>query len=381
MEKLFSEVGKIIRKSRVIQSESLKRGERFNVFAVVGVDHYELKHSAFIAELLNPEGSHGQRTSFLSIFLKICCPADFMFSLQGVKVYVEYVTKSGRIDILVTNNDKQAIIIENKIYAPDGNEQLKRYDDEALKRYTNGYRILYLTRKGDDASPESSKGIAYYKISYQKEILKWLKECIIQCVSLPLIRETLIQYSNHIKRLTNIDMEKEEKERLFATMAENAEQVRAIQSISWLEYLEFVFKKYVRPKLEKIEGLIYEEKNMFGDSGERGFYFRRKGWNHSAIWIYTDRSKPVCFRIGISNYSGGPLNVGLNKLDCLKKQSDKDWPYGWESLGKYTDWFLQSDTIPDMIDDDKGNNKFVEYIKAKVKEILEEIDNKKIEMP
>lgn len=381
MERLFSEVGKIIRKSRILQDESLKRGERFNVFAVVGVNHYELKHSAFIAELLNPEGSHGQGTTFLSIFLKVCCPADFKFLLQGVKVYVEYVTKSGRIDILIANKDKQAIIIENKIYAPDGDKQLKRYDEEALKNYTCGYRILYLTRRGDDASPKSSKGIAYHKISYQTEIVDWLKECIKQCVSLPLIRETLIQYSNHIKRLTNIDMEKEEKEKLFATMAENAEQVRAIQSVSWLEYLEFVFRKYVRPKLEKIEGLIYEEKNMFGDSGERGFYYRRKEWNHSAIWIYTDRSKPVCFMIGISNYSGGPLKVGLNKLDCLKKRSDKDWPYGWESLGKYTDWYLQNDTIPDMIDDNKGNNKFVEYVKGKVKEILEEIDNKKIEMP
>ena len=380
MEKLFSEVGKIIRKSRVIQSESLKRGERFNVFAVVGVDHYELKHSAFIAELLNPEGSHGQRTSFLSIFLKICCPADFMFSLQGVKVYVEYVTKSGRIDILVTNNDKQAIIIENKIYAPDGNEQLKRYDDEALKRYTNGYRILYLTRKGDDASPESSKGIAYYKISYQKEILKWLKECIIQCVSLPLIRETLIQYSNHIKRLTNIDMEKEEKEKLIATMIENAEQVKAIYSVTWFEYLESVFEKYVRPKLKSMDGLMYKETNLFGGRGERGFYFRRKEWNRSAIWIYTDRSQPDWFRIGISNYYGVYLEVSPDKLYCLKEHPDKDWPYGWEYLGKYKDWYLQNDSIPDMVDDSNGNNKFVEFIKAKVTEILEEIDCKGIKI-
>ena len=379
MEKLFSEVGKIIRKSRVIQSESLKRGERFNVFAVVGVDHYELKHSAFIAELLNPEGSHGQGTAFLSIFLKVCCPADFKFSLQGVKVYVEYVTKSGRIDILVTNNDKQAIIIENKIYAPDGNEQLKRYDEEALKRYTNGYRILYLTRKGDDASPKSSEGIAYHKISYQTEIVVWLKECIKQCVSMPLIRETLIQYSNHIKRLTNIDMEKEEKEKLFATMAENAEEVRAIQSVNWLEYLEFVFKKYVHPKLKDFEGLVYDDNILFEGNGERGFYFRRKEWNRSAIWIYTDCSQFNYFRIGISNYKGGSL-VKQDRLYCLRKEPNKDWPYGWEYIGKYTDWNCKSETIPDMVDDSNGNNKFVEFIKAKVTEILEEIDCKGIKI-
>ena len=176
-------------------------------------------------------------------------------------------------------------------------------------------------------------------------------------------------------------MDNSNKEKLFATMAENAEQVKAIYSVTWFEYLEYVFEKYVRPKLKEMEGMTYEETNLFGGRGERGFYFRRKEWNRSAIWIYTYRSQPDCFMIGISNYNGGSLEVESNKLYCLKEHPDKDWPYGWEYLGKYKDWYLQNDSIPDMIDDNKGNNKFVEYVKGKVKEILEEIDNKKTEMP
>lgn len=44
MEKLFKEVGKIVQQSKITQKESLKRGECFNVFSAVRVDHYETKH-------------------------------------------------------------------------------------------------------------------------------------------------------------------------------------------------------------------------------------------------------------------------------------------------------------------------------------------------
>lgn len=381
MEKLFKEVAEIVLQSKITQNESLKRGERFNVFSAVRVDHYEIKHSAFIAELLNPEGSHGQDTTFLSSFLKNCCPKDFEFSLQGVKVYTEFATDSGRIDILVMNNKKQGLIIENKIYANDGDEQLIRYNDEAKRLLHNGYMILYLTPDGDKASEKSAKGVDYQTLSYRKDIINWLRECVRQSAHLPLIRETIIQYINHVKQLTNQDMDNSNKEKLLVTMAENAECVKAIYSVNWLEYLEYVFGTYVRPKLEKMDGLKYKEINLFENHGERGFYLRRDEWRYSAIWIYTGNSQPDGFIIGISNYKDGPLDVKMQKLDCLKKKPDIDWPYGFEPLGKYSGWYLQNDTIPDMIDDNSGCNKFVEYIKAKVKEILEEIDKKGIKMP
>lgn len=381
MEELFKQIRLIVQKAHITEEESRKRGERFNIFEACGVNHYENTHSAIIAELLNPHGSHGQADSFLTSFL-CSYKSDICFSLEnGAPVATEVVTEEGRIDILITNPEGQAIIIENKIYAHDQWEQLKRYDKYAEDKFGKGnYEILYLTLFGDKASEQSAEGVKYIPISYANNIVEWLEECINYSARIPLIRETLIQYQNHIKQLTNQDMEKNDKEKLLAMMAENAEQVKAIYSVTWFEYLGYVFYKYVRPKLKVLEGLMYEETNLFGGRGERGFYFRRKEWNRSAIWIYTSRSQLDYFMIGISNYSGGSLEVKPNKLACLKEQSDKDWPYGWESLGKYSGWYLQNDTVPDMIDDNNGNNKFVEYIKSKVREILEEIDNKNIVM-
>lgn len=374
MEKFLRNVGEIVQRAKIAQKESMERGELFNMFAACRVNHCEMTHSSIIAELLNPVGSHGQDTLYLSSFLKFCCP-DFNLSLQGVKVRLEEPVDNGRVDILITNEDGQGLIIENKIFAQDQHEQLKRYDAYAQKCFTKGYQILYLTLNGGDASEDSSKGVKYLPVSYEMDIKDWLEECICQSSRLPLIRETLIQYQKHIKQLTNQVMENKEKKELLSTMVEHADQVRAIYSITWLEYLEYVFGNYVRPKLETLDGLIYKDKNLFGGRGERGFYFQRKGWHRSAIWVYTGRSQPDYFCIGISNCIGDSLEVEFVKLDCFTKQPDKSWPYGWIPLEKYANWYLDNDTIPDMI-----NGKFVEYVTAKVKEILEEIDRKQIIM-
>jgi len=43
-------------------------GENFNIFRILKVESSEVKtHSAFIAELLNPNGSHGQKDTFLKL--------------------------------------------------------------------------------------------------------------------------------------------------------------------------------------------------------------------------------------------------------------------------------------------------------------------------
>ncbi len=369
METFFKQVKQIVRESQSALEESRKRGEQFNMFKACGVNHYENTHSAIIAELLNPQGSHGQGALFLSSFKEVCCSHDFKFSFQGVEVRTEFPIDDGRIDIFVKNGNGQMIIIENKIYALDQHEQLKRYEGYAKEYYDGKYELLYLTLYGSDASEDSGKGVKYSRISYQKDIVNWLEVCIKECSRLPLIRETLIQYQNHIKQLTRQTMESIEKEKLFAIMVKNIQEVQAIYNVDWLEYLEYVFKKYVRNEFSNIEGLEYEEKNLFGPQGERGFYFRRSDWKCNAIWIYTYRSQLESFMIGISPYKEGVEEDTNEKLNCFEEQPEKYWPYGWEYLGEYKDWNLQNNTVPNMI-----SGEFVKYIKYKVNEILKEID-------
>ena len=202
IQKLLNDVNVILQQEKVKKEESLKRGERFNMFATLGVAHYEVTHSAIIASFLDPKESHGQGDKFLKLFLSIIGDETELDTANS-NVYTESSNEDGRIDILIEDNNKKAIIIENKIYAGDQNEQLKRYAHFACNKYKNGYSIYYLTLDGVDASEQSAKDTKYKRISYAQDILNWLEQCIKESATTPLIRETLIQYKNHIKQLTN----------------------------------------------------------------------------------------------------------------------------------------------------------------------------------
>ena len=100
-------------------------GEDFNVFSILGVQsNVVTTHSALLAELLNPQGSHHQGSLFLELFLKMCRDAGaggYAFEndvLEDFRVGAEVATDQGRIDILL-EKDNACIIIENKIYAAD----------------------------------------------------------------------------------------------------------------------------------------------------------------------------------------------------------------------------------------------------------------------
>lgn len=266
----------ILDRQKVSWEESRLRGEQFNLFHTCGVNHCEVTHSAILAELLDPDGTHGQKDAYLKLFLEVVkgsadrddkTDALSLFDTSAAAVRTEYSTGNGRMDILITDNvRRQAVIVENKIYAGDQGEQLKRYDTFARKTYSIGkYAILYLTLFGEDASEQSGDGVKYVNISYDKDILEWINRCIVHSVSMPMIRETLVQYANHIKKLTNQNMESKYEEELLKTMAANAEATAAICQAQW-KYKEYVFKKYVSRALSAFaseKGLIYGEDNIF----------------------------------------------------------------------------------------------------------------------
>ena len=68
IQNLLNSVNAILREEKVKKEESLRRGERFNMFQVCGVDHYEVMHSAIIASFLDPKENHGQKDKFLKLF-------------------------------------------------------------------------------------------------------------------------------------------------------------------------------------------------------------------------------------------------------------------------------------------------------------------------
>ena len=197
------------------------RGEYFNIFEILDRTTDEVKgHSAFIAELLDPKGSHGQGTMFLNLFLKCFklgpnIPPDQQSNPQQMggswKVWTEYTIPEekgntdtgGRIDIVIEGPDC-LIVIENKIYAPDAYHQLERYNEFAKEQRKSQVVIAYLTLDGRNPTDKSRGNLKPEDIrllNYKDDIKDWLEACIKTASRLPAIRETLCQYLSLVNKL------------------------------------------------------------------------------------------------------------------------------------------------------------------------------------
>lgn len=234
LKELFYKVSKLVDADRKIQEERRKRGEKFNVFNVLGLWSEEVRlHSAFLSELLNPNGNHGLNDKFLKAFIEIACKG-FDINTEYCTITAEYyigaVTtdgqRGGRIDILIRSGNR-AIIIENKIYAGDQVKQLIRYENFA-KDNNLDFQLLYLTLYGDNAADDSCVNgeykVSYEPISYSQHIIRWLDRCIEFSSRQPLVRETIYQYQTLVKQLTHQNMESQNQKEIMQLMMDNPEE-------------------------------------------------------------------------------------------------------------------------------------------------------------
>ncbi|MSP26975.1 MAG: hypothetical protein EXR80_00605 [Methylococcales bacterium] len=220
-------------------------GELFNIFSITKIERVEVNtHSAMIAELVNPSGSHGQDDKCLILFLKIAIPTLLFTGTEKAKVFKEKsFAPLGRVDILI-ELEKDVFLIENKIDAKDGNKQLERYAKILTSFEGKNWHLLYLTKFGTEAEESSHCGVKYQRISYREQILDWLDSCIKQVDSIPAIKHTLLQYQYLIKKITGTSMTHEMKKELVDLLMEgdNFQAAQAISGVIRLTKGEILFK-------------------------------------------------------------------------------------------------------------------------------------------
>lgn len=216
-------------------------GENFNIFSIMGMESDEVfTHSAIIAELLNPKGSHGLGGLPLQIFINQNFENGFDFDIDDSMCYKELhigqtniaKTEGGRLDIVVKestalDNSEKIFIIENKIYASEQHNQLLRYTNKYPKA-----KLFFLTLDGADSKQlfENEENKFYTSISYKKNILLWLNECVKHTYDKPRVRETLTQYIYLIKKLTNQTTNEKMSEEIVNIIKENFESSIEIYS-------------------------------------------------------------------------------------------------------------------------------------------------------
>ncbi len=144
--------------------------EVFNTFEVLGIVRRELRHSDFLAYLLDPQENHGLGDAFVKRLLKRACPrkpvdesAISAIDLDTMDLgHLEVRREWKNIDILVKVDQRLIVIIENKIDTSEHSDQLQRYREQAAREYV-GWKTLciYLSIYGELPTDDSFVPIDY----------------------------------------------------------------------------------------------------------------------------------------------------------------------------------------------------------------------------
>lgn len=337
---ILNQVRIVSQKIKEQRKEKFERGESFNIFNDLGFMSDEVHlHSMFLANLLNPKGSHGQRGKFLEAFLKMLqksFPAISADSLEldtaiasvEVEKYIGRQTDSegGRIDIYLTD-DKHSIIIENKIYAGDQHHQMLRYWNYGMSQKGNdtekSFVLIYLTLDGcspsKDSLGEDLKENDIVCLSYKSDIRGWLDRCVELASRTPLVRETINQYISTIDILTNNVMEDNKELLDILSKEENLDAIYDIANNKNIVVNRFINEVFI-PKLRDLA----ESKGLtMGDNCTENWM--EESWAGASF--YNPKWKYLKLAFEFEHKGLGFLIFGFRPKDedGVKREDVKDW--------------------------------------------------------
>lgn len=212
----FEKIKKFQKKQQMQKQRGLND---YNILTTVLKPHDEVRlHSRMIASFLDIYGTHYQDSLFLEIFLEILDLKGFGIDLKNTTVSNEFAN----IDIYIRDGSKH-IIIENKIYAVDQSEQIKRYIQEIYKRFprvqSEDIVVIYLSI--DRNSPEQyslgdlkiennkivnslNEEVAIYRnMHYKSKLLDWLSKCKYEVQNITNLNMAFENYKDVVEKITN----------------------------------------------------------------------------------------------------------------------------------------------------------------------------------
>ena len=347
-----NEVGQLLNEVQTI-SESYERvaeatGENFNIFSILQMESDEVAtHSRFIAELLNRKGQHGQKDKFLSNFIKLFAP-DRKLRTEKSQVIVEYhigkveKEKGGRIDILIKDDYSNVIMMKNKIYAGEQFNQLLRYHNA----FPQG-KLFYLTLFGEDSNQKSSTSL-YTSLSYETDIINWLEECKKDSVNIPILRETISQYINLLKKLTHQNLNIKMNQDIISRVLRDKNSLTAYKNL--FDVNKDLKKEIIKHIINKIK-IMFERKgfvnievmNLNNDRGRLiGFQTQTLIDNNLRLALNFEGSNYTGLIIGFVNYDSKQakdsrlLELFINEFP---KARQSDWWNVYMYYEEYRDWY------------------------------------------
>ena len=359
-------------KRKIYRDHDIDNTLRFNIFeSISGKWWYENFHSDILFTILNPDTREIGRPYFVEEFVKFL-GVDFNCT-KGIEVTRE----EDRIDLLIKNDNHQAIIIENKInYAPDMKNQLVRYMKKIEEDGHEVTAVVYLTLMSDKKPPLNE---------YDEEFKKYAD--MLQDKSKGILKEVCAVHEDKKKGLakgflqTCLDRLNEEKPQdEKAKDACNLASVYIKQYKMLLEHLGG--KAYMKSADKKVIEEIYSNKDKFDAANDfvelwngRGtaLYevlkeklkeaFPEKDWTEGMLYDYKVYYCPSKSIDDILVYYFGPREIGFAAKEGKKFSKERQNELekiinkirNKESVNKGSEWVFCSindtaDLFKDIID-------------------------------
>ncbi len=191
--------------------EAETEAPKFNLFRILRLDRDEVRlHSALLAHWLNPRGSHGQQALFLETFWEeisqchdsVIPPPAMPWQFGRWRISAEKFTIHGNLDLVLESPAHEVLcVVENKIDAGEGSEQLRRYRKwlDSQARYRT--RLLFFLTPDGRLSETLTDESAYTCLSYRHHITHWLTRTIpkIRCPKVRVIAEQYLDIVDHLE--------------------------------------------------------------------------------------------------------------------------------------------------------------------------------------
>lgn len=210
-----------------------------NIFHALSDERKELKHSNFLAYLLNPNESHGLNEIFLKRIIR-----DFfseskdtdttVFDIEDINLSTAIIQREWKnIDLLI-NFDTDVICIENKINITDSKNQLKKYRTIIDEHFPNKRKhFVYLSPFGQDPNDQSE--IEYYQNYSYVKIVENISS-IIDVYRERINQKTLMYLTDYIQSL-----------RRYVLMEEDLNKVALNLYIKHADAIEFIYNNKPDP--------------------------------------------------------------------------------------------------------------------------------------
>lgn len=331
----------------------------FRIFDYLRTD--EMGLSRCIASLLDPKGTHGQRSVFLDAFLENIFPEVPSWAKQGENCQVtteKQANAQRRIDVYL-KFPNGVIGIENKPWAGDQDQQLTDYADY-LKRDDKNWLLLFLSnRDPSERSIDSSKleelekGGQFVQRNYG-EIIEWLGVCACKSKAL-VVRIFIEELAKFIRMNINGELDMSEEKEIQQTLLESPQNIESAFHV--LQTLPSVKKELLERFRKDLKGelasqdflLVWDpdmEKNWKCYIGFGVKIFEKQG-NYLRFEFQSSELNRLIWGIRRENELPVGDPIGSKISDMMKKR------FGLQKSSRWWAWY--SDALDDVLDADMQN--------------------------